>query len=95
MFCHFSLHPCLFWFEGAAEGCSTERVLRTSVGLKIALAEFLRHRRRILASHTTSSHQPTMTDFTAGTTYMLIQHGTIPSPHTCIRSYADMTLYGE
>lgn len=74
---------CLFCFDGVVEGYSTERVLHTSIGLKIDLAGFLRHSRRILASHTPppppSSHKPTMPDFTAGSTCMLIRHGTILS----------------
>lgn len=53
-----SLCLCLFWFEGTVEGYSTERVLHTSIGLKIDLAGFLRHRRRILASHTTTPPTP-------------------------------------
>lgn len=91
--CTFLLLPlplslCLFWFEGAVEGYSAERVSHTSIGLKIDLAGFLRHCRRILASHTTpppsSSRQPAMPDFTAGTTCMLIRRGTLLPCHTCI-----------
>lgn len=89
------LSVCLFWFEGAVEGYSTERVLHTSIGLKIDLAGFLRHPRRILALHTTllppPPFQPTVPHFTAGTTCMLIRHGTILPPHTCIITCTDVT----
>lgn len=63
--CHCTLSPplprclCLFWFDGAVEGYGTERVLHTSVGLKIDLAGFLRHRRRILSYYPLLPPPPT------------------------------------
>lgn len=60
-----SSHPPLtafvcFGCDAAVEGYSTERVLHTSTALKIDLAGFLRHRRRILSSlpHTATPPPP-------------------------------------